>query len=184
MQLSTLAAAAIFAVLGATLPAIAQAPALPPTGPPPAPAAPDLHSVPGFLDPATGRFTPLMPGNAASEHPVSGTFTVLPDFRFDPDFGKDSTIFCTVTLTFGNVVNGYFYTNHTAAASVNFAAGDPDKLIAVPYDYTPNSPNAKLGLSISCFGYGDSGAYHSLTEYFPVEGLPDGDVTRTINTTF
>jgi hypothetical protein len=184
MQLSTLSAAAIFAVLGAALPAIAQAPGLPPTALPEAPAAPDLHSVPGFLDPATGHFAPLMPGSAATKAPVSGFFHVSPDFRFDPDFGEDRTIFCTVTLTVGNLLNGQFFQNHTASASVDFAAGDPDKLISIPYDYTPNSPNAKLGLSIGCYGYGNSGAYHNQTYYCPAEDLPDGDVNRTIDDSF
>lgn len=145
----------------------------------------------GFFDPATGRFTPGVPA-APSDRPappgghsaVSGTYNVLPDFRFDKAFGPEDSIFCEVTLEFGNLVNGEFFPNHYARAGVNFAAGDPDKLIPVPYDYTPNSDKARMGLSISCYGYDDAGHYHSSSIYYPIGDLPDGDVSRRLTDQF
>jgi hypothetical protein len=142
------------------------------------------NTIPGFFDATTGRFTPLAIEPSTAGQEVSGDFKVLPDFRLDPDFSKDDTIFCEVKLEFGNLVNGQFFSNHTAQADVNFGAGDPDKLITVPYSYTPNSNNARVGLSISCRGTGDSGAQHSLMIYYPVEDLPHGDVTRQLTDTF
>ena len=140
----------------------------------------------GLYDPATRRFTPGTPPTTASTPPppVDGTFNVLPDFAFDPAFSSDDTIFCEASLEFGNVTNKEFFPNHYARADVNFSAGDPDKLIKIPYDYTPNSKNAKVSLELSCNGYDDNGNEHSSTIYFPVENLPEGDVTRQVTDSF
>jgi hypothetical protein len=140
----------------------------------------------GFYDPATGRFTRGAPSASASNalQPVSGTFNVLPDFRFDKAFKSYNTIFCEVTLQFGNVTKGGYFTNHFARGDVNFAAGDPDKVIQIPYAYTPNSDNARARLEISCRGYDNNGVEHSETITYPVENLPDGDVTRQLTDEF
>jgi hypothetical protein len=140
----------------------------------------------GFFDPATGRFTPATPAPtfAAVPPPTSGTFTVLPDFRFDKAFGPLNSIFCQVTLEFGNVAGGMWFPNHTATGSDNFEAGDPDKSIPVDYAYTPNSDNARVRLSIQCYGYDNAGVEHRLGITYGVEDLPYGDVTRQITDNF
>jgi hypothetical protein len=137
-------------------------------------------TIPGFFETTTGHFSPLIRDTPNANRTYEGDFNILPDFRFDSDFSKDDTVFCDVRLVFGNVVNKQFYPNHTAQVSVNFAAGDPDKLITVPYRYTANSDKAQMSLVISCRGTGDSGAAHSFTVYYAVEDVPDGDVTRTL----
>ena len=136
---------------------------------------PSAAVIPGFLDPATGRFAPLSlePFTAGKE--VSGTADIAPIFSFDPDLTADDTIFCTVTLIFGNLVNNQFFSNHTASTYANFAAGEPITVFTIPYAYTPNSNNAKIRLQIECRGLGDSGTNHSTTIIFPVQDLPDGN---------
>src|ERR1700753_3500030 len=78
-------------------------------------------AIPGFLDPATGRFAPLALEPSTAGQEVSGIADIAPIFHFDPDLTADDTIFCKVTLIFGNVVNNQFFSNHTAANSANFA---------------------------------------------------------------
>jgi hypothetical protein len=140
----------------------------------------------GFYDPTTHRFTRGVSPTSASTpgREQSGTYNILPDFRFDPAFGPDDSIFCEATLEFGNVTDKEFFPNHTARADVNFSAGDPDKLIQIPYAYTPNGGNAKAKLELQCRGYDDAGNQHSLTIYYPVEDVPDGDVTRQVTDNF
>jgi len=142
-------------------------------GKPPGPAA-----IPGFLDPATGRFAPLAIEPSTAGQEVSGIADIAPIFHFDPDFTADDTIFCTVTLIFGNVVNNQLFSNHTASTSANFAAGEPITVLTLPYAYTPNSNNAKYRLEIECRGVGDSGTNHSIDIFFPAQDLPNGNVKQ------
>jgi hypothetical protein len=139
------------------------------------------NTIPGFFDVTTGRFTPLSAAPLAAGKTVSGTFTVHPIITFDLDITGTDTIFCQVTIIFGNVVNKQFFSNHTASASVNFSENHSDGGISVPYSYTPNSNNAKIQLDISCRANGDSGAGHSAAVFGAVENVPDGNVTRTMD---
>jgi len=52
-------------------------------------------------------------------------------------------------------------TTNTASNSDNFAAGEPVKVISVPYAYTPTSAHAELIVSVACRAVGDSGTEHS-----------------------
>lgn len=140
-------------------------------------------AIPGFQDPATGRFTPLSVEPSTAGKEVSGTFNVAVHFVFDSDFSQDDTIFCTITLVFGNHVANQFFTNHTAANSVNFNA-EPDHTFSVPYAYTPNSKNAKVRLEIECRGLSDSGTEHTFEDIYPVQDLPDGNVRRDVTEHF
>jgi hypothetical protein len=154
-------------------------------GPPDRKAALGPDTIPGFFDETTGRFTPLTAepsafGPSAAGTTVSGTFGVVFDFDFDSDLTL-STIFCQVTLEFGNLVNGQFFPNHTAQSGVNFSANHPDAEIDVPYSYTPNSNNAKLRLKVTCSAEGNSGVEHTKTVYYSFEDLPHGDVSRDVH---
>jgi hypothetical protein len=178
-------AAALLLLLSAVTPALGQEPAVLTDPLDKGAARPGPGVELGFYDPATHRFTPgAPPASATTLSPVSGTFSVLPDFRFDKAFAADNTIFCQVTLAFGNLASGEFFTNHFARGSVNFGAGDPDKVIEIPYAYTPNSNKAKLKLDISCYGYDNNGVEHMLDIGYPVEDVPDGDVTRQLTDRF
>ncbi len=137
----------------------------------------------GFFDPATGRFTQATPApaSAAVPPPVSGTLTVRPNLDLDEDFGPLYTIFCVVTLVFGNLSEGVFYANHYAGASVNFAAGNAaGQEIPVPYAYTPNSDNARYRLSLVCRGRDIDGREHDENTFEPPATLPNGNQTRSV----
>jgi hypothetical protein len=177
MKLPVMPAALISIIAGGTIPAYAQAPPLTLAQPRQAMSPPDPKAVPGFLDPATGNFTPLARKGANSGETVGGTFHYMPTFEFDPRFSLPTdSIFCTVTLKFGNPSDHFIFANHSTEADFEFSVGTPPKDVEIPYKYTPNSPNAELVVNITCFGFDDSGMEHFYTNIGSPGALPNGPV--------
>ena len=136
------------------------------------------NGIPGTFDPATGRFTPLPPAPLATFTTVEGVIRVRLNFRFNSSIHEFDSVFCTVYATFGNDVNGSFYSNHSIRVSVNFAAGIPDTGINLPYTYTPNSINARVDIETFCSVMNSSGTTYSDTDYSPYRMLSDIIPTR------
>jgi len=180
------AAATAFLLFGATAPALAQQPAVL-TDPHDTGAVrpgPGIES--GFYDPATRRFTPWVPpaSSATPLSPVSGTITVVPELSFDDGFEASNSIFCEITVGFGNHISSRFFTNHFADGNVNFSRGKPDRIVRIPYAYTPNSDKAAIMVDISCYGYDENGFYKIGTEYYGPYDLPNGDVMLQVSLSF
>lgn len=179
-------ATAFLLLFGAGMPALAQQPAVL-TDPRDKDAVrPGPGIEPGFYDPATRRFTPGVPPPQAATplSPVSGTFTVDLDFKFDNAIGALDTIQCVITIAFGNFVHDQFYSNHFARGGANFAAGKPYTEITVPYAYTPNSDKAGKVVTISCDATSDDGVYHVVEQYLSDGPVPNGDETFTATVRF
>jgi hypothetical protein len=180
MQLTKLAAL-ILAGLVMVLPAGAAAP----------PASPakigvaDPHAVPGFLDPATGNFTPLAPSRPASESTVGGVLTVHIETHFDVYITASTTIFCVVDVEFGSF-NQFrsFVPDHFITAGINFAAAETRRTtISIPYSYNSKTED-KFTVELTCFALDETGAEHTATSFEPLMDLPDGNKSLEITTVF
>jgi hypothetical protein len=112
--------------------------------------------IPGFLDPATGRFTPGVgsaPKPAAA--PDFGEFTFNTSWNFDSALKPWNTVFCYVTIYTYERQND-FYDTYTDTQVYQFGVGEPLKQLSAlaPVGYS-------LDLAtIQCVAADDSGANH------------------------
>jgi hypothetical protein len=121
------------------------------------------RGVPGFMDPMTGTFTPFEVAPAAT---FSGIIEVKLDVRINEDI---ETLFCTVTVSFGNLVNGHEFPNHFVRVAINYSAANSNKTVGTPFSYAPNGNGKPYFLVVtSCTGRDSSNGLH-------VAGQVNGD---------
>jgi len=193
MKFLVVSAATVSIIAGGTIPAFAQAPPLTRTQPRPAMFTPDPKAVPGFLDPATGNFTPLAPKGASSGETFGGTIRFHVTYKFGDYFKLSDSIFCTYGVAFGFIetasdsASSFFVTSQSIRASFNFGVGDPAIDVPIPYKFTSNTSNTadslppEVEIIIECVGTPDSGFGHTLSFIGPPGVLSNGD--QTINKT-
>lgn len=142
------------------------------------------EGLPGFYDPRTNTFEPLdLESLAAAATTYSGTVTAAIHIHAESGIGPDDTVFCTLTIEFGNLAGNppQYFTNHTVSASNNFAAGEPSVDLSVPFDYTPNgNGTAKMRLTLACrIPFASDGTAHSATTTLAVQPLENDGVTAS-----
>jgi hypothetical protein len=131
--------------------------------------------MPGFYDPATGRFTPLADAAPQGFPAVGGAVVFLLNYSFVGLHATD-TVLCTLTASYGNYVNGQFFSNHATTSSINFAVGDPENRVTIVDEFTPTSAHPYVQASVSCQASDENGVLSEFSETQPAQPLANGSV--------
>jgi hypothetical protein len=169
------AAAAILALCGLTLPAMAQNTR--PTAsnlPSGLPAPPPPGAIPGTLDVATGQFTPLTT-TATRLTLIDKVYTFTPDFK---QIQAEAAVIHTVTcyIFFPIVSNGGYPNFQGYAQAMNqFDLENPPAALSVRVFFTSIVPNPNATINLECFATDDNDEEHSWYYYsptMPIDKLP------------
>jgi hypothetical protein len=137
----------------------------------------------GFYDPATGVFTRGMPPASTSGSLFSGNLSLLGLFDIDTAINHLLTIFVYAYCDFGPLITGQFAPNLFAEASVNFAAGEPQISVSIPFAYTSAGNSARMSVRFSAQVTDNNNVTHSAGVSLPLEPVPNGNVTRKFRIT-
>jgi hypothetical protein len=153
---------AAFALLSLTSSAFGQTPAI--LGPAPDPRAPlrraplsmQEHRIPsgtpGFYDPSTRTFAPLVNESpAAAFQTFSGTVETHVAYQFSPDVHADDKVSCSLNVMYGTLFGGFFTLFHSESTVVSFRAGSPESVISLDFSYTDDLPNPVMTIQMGCF---------------------------------
>lgn len=137
------------------------------------------EGLPGFYDLKTNTFVPLVLEPAPAAATFSGFVSVTAHLDYGPEIRRNDTVFCILTVSFGNVAGKppQFFSNHTVSPKgQNFGGGKPVVSFQVPYEYKPNSAKPYVQLTVACrIPSASDGTAHANTVTH-AEALQDGNV--------
>jgi hypothetical protein len=111
---------------------------------------------------------------AADGQEINGNLSVDLSFPFSSDY---PTIFCSVTISFGNVTSNSspLFVNHSVSSSFNFSGDRPSYTVPVPYSYTPNGNGTpEMRVSVDCYATDNNNVRHEASNSPAAMAIPSG----------
>ncbi len=148
--------------------------------PPNAAHAAGNSAIPGYYDPATRMFTPMIVG-APAANPVSrsGTVKISITLNIESSIGTDAPISCQASIS---VFDASFENSASASNVVTRSGAKGTVVLSIPYNWTLASGNESMTISSSCTegsGFSPGGVGHGITFTIPGFAVPSKSGTTT-----
>jgi len=175
LRLGVASLAAILWIAAAPQAARCQTAPAPPSA---KPSQPPAHAIPGWFDPASGRFepetaaaTPAAPGSYFNK-----TYKFTPAFKFTSGKAKDyGSIHCFIEVTYQGAFTFTFTPQRgTAIADQDYDPGGKITPIAVPFQINSSESNPRIQVYLQCTGNDGKNNPHTWMKTIesPINSIP------------